>query len=148
MHSEMNFTRSGLACLIALFAFVEVADGQVQSVSLDAELPPIELPEVWVYPRGDRPDPVLPPAALYSGEGTKAVEVTVIQFDPDDASKSRALIRTSMSGRLIRRVVQEGEEIDGFSVMAIERDRIIVEIETLGAARREALELVRKETRP
>lgn len=148
MHSEMKITRLGLVCLVAMFAFAGSADGQVKSVWIEDELHPVELPEVWVYPRGDRPDPVLPPPALYSGEGTKAVEVTVIQFDSEDAAKSRALVRTSVGGVLIRRVVQEGDEIDGFSVLAIEPDRIIVEIETLGAARREALQLVRREARP
>lgn len=94
--------------------------------------------DTWVYPTGERKDPVVPPSALYSGEGFPQLEVSMIAYDAADPVASRVLV--VMGGaEPIRRVVTVGEWVGRYQIEGIERDRVHVRVRTLGALREETL---------
>lgn len=130
-----------LALLLALVFWGGAVEATGQVPDVGARPAPSVAPEpgrVWVYPAGERKDPVVPPAALYSGEGFPQLEVSMIAFDAANPAASRVLV--VMGGaEPIRRVARIGEWVGRYRIEGIERDRVHVRVRTLGALREETL---------
>lgn len=140
----MNSVRTGVifGAFIAMAAGAGPARGQTPAgppSDRDRSLRGVEAETPrWFYPRGERVDPVVPPPALYSGEGFPLLNVSAILFDPETPDESRALVQLG-GANPIRRVVRTGDVVGGFGIYRIERNRVVVSIETLGASRLEVL---------
>jgi hypothetical protein len=100
-------------------------------------------PIAWSYPRAaDRRDPVVPPQALYSGEGFPELRVHSIAHDPRDPSDSRALVvLTGRSG--VRAVVRAGDRLGQYQVLQVHRGCVVAQQNVLGSTRRVVLCLPR-----
>jgi hypothetical protein len=99
-------------------------------------------PSRWSYPRGVRRDPVIPPEALYTGEGFPELRVHSIAHDPVDPRDSRALVvLTGRSGG--RQVVRAGDRIGQYQVVAVQRSCLVTQQNVLGSTRRVVLCLPR-----
>lgn len=97
----------------------------------------------WSYPRdAGRRDPVIPPEALYTGEGFPELRVHSIVHDPADPRDSRALVvLTGRSGG--RSVVRAGDRIGQYQVVAVQRGCLVAHQNVLGSTRRVVLCLPR-----
>ena len=100
-------------------------------------------PAQWSYPRGiGRRDPVIPPEALYTGEGFPELRVHSIVHDRADPRDSRALVvLTGRSGG--RAVVRAGDRIGQYQVVAVQRGCLVAHQNVLGSTRRVVLCLPR-----
>lgn len=92
----------------------------------------------WSYPRGERSDPVLPPAALYTGEASARLHLDAVMYDAQTPAASRALVRLG-EDPATRRVVRAGDVVGSYRIHRVERGRIVVELRALGAARQVVL---------
>lgn len=97
----------------------------------------------WSYPRApDRRDPVLPPEALYTGDGFPELRVHSIAHDPVDPRDSRALVvLTGKRGG--RSVVRAGDRVGQYRVLAVQRSCLVALQNVLGSGRRTVLCLPR-----
>ena len=100
-------------------------------------------PVSWSYPRAaDRRDPVVPPRALYSGEGFPELRVHSIAHDPASPRDSRALVvLTGRSGT--RAVVRPGDRVGQYQVLEVRRGCVVARQSVLGSTRRVVLCLPR-----
>lgn len=89
----------------------------------------------WSYPRApDRRDPVLPPEALYTGDGFPELRVHSIAHDPADPRDSRALVvLTGKRGE--RSVVRAGDRVGQYRVLAVRRNCLVALQNVLGSGR-------------
>lgn len=97
----------------------------------------------WSYPRdAARRDPVIPPEALYTGDGFPELRVHSIVHDPADPRDSRALVvLTGKNGG--RLVVRAGDRAGQYQVVAVQRGCIVAHQNVLGSTRRVVLCLPR-----
>lgn len=73
----------------------------------------------WVYPQEvGRRDPVLPPAALYSGEGFPDLEVSSVMYNSLRPSEARAVVFLGGRNRL-RKLVGPGDRIGDYRIVKI-----------------------------
>ncbi|HEX8361197.1 MAG TPA: hypothetical protein VF613_13875 [Longimicrobium sp.] len=100
-------------------------------------------PHAWSYPRApDRRDPVIPPEALYTGDGFPELRVHSIAHDPTDPRDSRALVvLTGTRGG--RSVVRAGDRVGQYRVLAVQRRCLVALQNVLGSGRRIVLCLPR-----
>jgi hypothetical protein len=100
-------------------------------------------PARWSYPRdAARRDPVIPPEALYTGDGFPELRVHSIVHDPADPRDSRALVvLTGKSGG--RSVVRAGDRVGQYQVVAVQRSCLVAHQNVLGSNRRVVLCLAR-----
>ncbi len=106
-------------------------------------------PGAWSYPRApDRRDPVIPPEALYTGDGFPELRVHSIAHDPASPRDSRALVvLTGKRGG--RSVVRAGDRVGQYRVLAVQRRCLVALQNVLGSGRRVVLCLARPgEARP
>lgn len=108
-----------LAALAALSCAPEIAGAQSR----------------WSYPRGERPNPLAPPAVLYSGEIAPPLLVTAIVQRDDQANSGRAVVRLG-SPPMERRVVGAGDRIGPYRIDRVQVDGLWVRLYALGTARR------------
>lgn len=92
-------------------------------------------PAEWSYPRSaTRRDPVIPPEALYSGDGFPELRVHSIVHDRKDPRDSRALVvLTGKNGG--RSVVRAGDRVGQYQVVAVQRGCITARQNVLGSTR-------------
>jgi len=92
-------------------------------------------PAEWSYPRSaTRRDPVIPPEALYTGDGFPELRVHSIVHDPQDPRDSRALVvLTGKNGG--RSVVRAGDRVGQYKVVAVQRGCITARQNVLGSTR-------------
>ena len=100
-------------------------------------------PAEWSYPRSaTRRDPVIPPEALYTGDGFPELRVHSIVHDPRDPRDSRALVLlTGKNGG--RSVVRPGDRVGQYQVVAVQRGCITARQNVLGSTRNVVLCLPR-----
>lgn len=100
-------------------------------------------PAEWSYPRSTtRRDPVIPPEALYTGDGFPELRVHSIVHDPRDPRDSRALVvLTGRNGG--RSVVRAGDRVGQYQVVAVQRGCITARQNVLGSTRNVVLCLPR-----
>jgi hypothetical protein len=114
-----------IALLLAALAVLPAARAHVQP----------EPSHAWSYPRGDRRDPVIPPEALYNGDGFPELRVHSIAHDPADPRDSRALVvLTGKRGG--RSVVRAGDRVGQYRVLAVQRRCLVALQNVLGSGRR------------
>jgi hypothetical protein len=95
-----------------------------------------QAPRAWSYPRApDRRDPVLPPEALYTGDGFPELRVHSIAHDPADPRDSRALVVLT-GKRGARSVVRAGDRVGEYRVIAVQRSCLVALQNVLGSDRR------------
>jgi hypothetical protein len=121
-----------IALLLAALATLPLGHAHSQS----------EPSRAWSYPRGDRRDPVIPPEALYNGDGFPELRVHSIAHDPADPRDSRALV--ALTGkRGGRSVVRAGDRVGQYRVLAVQRRCLVALQNVLGSGRRIVLCLPR-----
>ena len=100
-------------------------------------------PAEWSYPRSvTRRDPVIPPEALYTGDGFPELRVHSIVHDRRDPRDSRALVvLTGRNGG--RSVVRAGDRVGQYQVVAVQRGCITARQNVLGSTRNVVLCLPR-----
>lgn len=114
-----------IALLLAALALLPAARAQAQP----------EPSRAWSYPRGDRRDPVIPPEALYNGDGFPELRVHSIAHDPANPRDSRALVvLTGKRGG--RSVVRVGDRVGQYRVLAVQRRCLVALQNVLGSGRR------------
>ena len=89
----------------------------------------------WLYPRGDRPNPLAPPRVLYSGELAPRLSVTAITQRSDQPGTARAVVRLG-SPVVERRVVKAGDRVGPYRIERVQMDGLWVRLTALGTARR------------
>lgn len=89
----------------------------------------------WVYPRGERPNPLSPPEVLYTGEAVPRVSVTTIIPKAGDMPASLAVVRIGAEGAK-RQVVRVGSTVGNVRVVRIEADGVEFLVRVLGTPRR------------
>ncbi len=114
--------------VLAALAVLPAAGAQAQA-------PQRPGPAEWSYPRSaTRRDPVIPPEALYTGEGFPELRVHSIVHDPRDPRDSRALVvLTGKNGG--RSVVRAGDRVGQYQVVAVRRGCITARQNVLGSTR-------------
>jgi hypothetical protein len=88
----------------------------------------------WLYPRGARRDPVVPPAELYDVHARSRLQVRTIVVDPRVPRRSRAVVRL-LGPSPVRAVVGAGDRVGAYRVVRVEVDRVIAVMHVLGADR-------------
>jgi hypothetical protein len=86
----------------------------------------------WQYPRGGR-DPLVPPAALYTGQDLPRIDVTVIGVDSHHRGRPLAVVRLD-SRPPVRRVVRPGDRVGEYRIISIDARRVRVSVPGLGAS--------------
>jgi len=101
----------------------------------DSQAAPRPGPAEWSYPRSaTRRDPVIPPEALYTGDGFPELRVHSIVHDPANPRDSRALVvLTGKNGG--RSVVRTGDRVGQYQVVAVRRGCITARQNVLGSNR-------------
>lgn len=90
--------------------------------------------ERWSYPRGDgQPNPLAPPAVLYTGQLAPPLVVTSVMGR--QGGPLHAVVRLGVPLR-DRRVVRAGERIGPYAVDRVQVDGLWVRLFVLGSARR------------
>lgn len=84
----------------------------------------------WLYPRGERRDPMRPPAELYETAGRAALRVEVIITSP---RRSRALVRLGPDGAWS--VVGAGDRVGDYRIARVAPDGVVAVLSALGAER-------------
>jgi hypothetical protein len=108
----------GLLCVLLLVGTVRAAAAQ----------------ERWSYPRGDeRPNPMAPPAELYSGELAPPLRVTSVMGRL--GGPLHAVVRMGEPLRE-RRVVRAGTRVGPYVVDRVQVDGLWVRLYVLGSPRR------------
>lgn len=118
------------ALLLSLQAFVD---------SLSA--PPGYVREVYRYPRIGRLDPVEPPLSIATSAAFPELRLTGILFDDKDPLASAVILRVTRGGLTTRYVVRVGDEIaERYRVVAVEPNRVVIEVPVYGGVRLHTLE--------
>lgn len=87
----------------------------------------------WTYPRGDRPNPLAPPAPLYTGQLAPPLVVTTVL-----GAEGRPRVAVVRYGEPMteRRTVRAGDRIGPYRVERIQDNGVWVWLSALGSERR------------
>ena len=87
----------------------------------------------WVYPRGERQNPLAPPAQLYTGELAPKLVVTTVM-----AAEGRPMMAVVRYGEpmIERRSVRAGDRIGPYRIERVQENGLWVWLTALGSERR------------
>lgn len=89
----------------------------------------------WAYPRGERPNPLAPPAELYTGKAMPELRVTTIVHYPDQPERSLAILYVGEGSAAVRSAVRAGTRIGDLRVLRVEPEGVRVLVRVLGTVR-------------
>lgn len=105
--------------------------GMVDSLNTPTEY----VREVFHYAKDRRPDPVTPPASLRATHTFPVMTLSGIVFNERAPTKSYAMVRFA-DQQPARRAVRSGDHIDQYTIVAISRTHVTVDIRVFGGIRR------------
>lgn len=99
--------------------------------------------ERFAYQTGERPDPVLPPPVIAKRqEALPEIHLTAIIYEPDEPTRSVAVVRTGSNNSRPHRVVV-GDRVGEIEILAIHPKFIVIGARQLGRMQTDTLSLDR-----